>query len=316
MPVTRRRSILGGSLVRLGLGLLAAAGSRPGAAEENWRVSETPHFTVHYAEKMPPAGMTLDLEKLHNRLLLELGMIAPWLEEKRIQVYLYPDAAAFHGGRFQPPGWSNGISFSDQYTLATFVQDRDKMIRILSHESTHLLFEGYFRQGRPGRSVHASTAAADDPHEPPLWLDEGLAMLMEDPVSFTSDAEKTNVWTSAMRAQQAYLPLKDFFGRGVASEKDPGKVAAWYVQAYSLTRFLFRERPRGLFKTFCMRLRDGWALEAALRSAYGYSGLDSWQAAWRRWLKLPDAGQGEGVPAAGGKVFVPVSFSSPTFPVR
>ncbi len=293
--------------------LIAGVAAAPAPIKERpvaaWRKAGLPHFELRLERTIPLSGLSLDLERLHNRLRLDLGPLAPWLDKEKIGVYLYASSASYHSGEFAPPAWSNGLALADKRAVVAYEQrDRRKQSRVLSHEATHLLFERYFAEGKA-----AGTAR---PPQPPLWLDEGLAMLMEDATGFTSDADEKSVWSAALRVYKDYPGLDEFLKFSPSAEADAGKIEVWYVEAYGLTRFLFREHPRGQFKTFCERLREGKDLQAALWSAYGYQTLPAFENAWRRSLKLPPAvpaAKPEAVSKAGHSRFVPISFSSPTF---
>lgn len=245
---------------RLATLTLLTALFRPCAADPGrWHETLSPHFQISHEAAFAPQGFTMDLEKLHNRLRLDLSMFAPWMAKERIKLFLYAGQSTYLRGRFTPPPWSNGLAFVKDRTLATFVMpERTKLLQVLGHETTHLLFEGYFQEA--GKV-------------PPVWLNEGLSMMEEDG---PSDSEGSQ-WKAAFEdlAPEDIIPLGRFTALTPTKDlkDDDAAVTLWYVQAYGLVRFLYRGRSRMQFFNFCSQLRDGVPLEAALSKVYRLRGL-------------------------------------------
>jgi len=244
------------------------------AASVHWIESVSPHFVVKHEAAFMPSGLTLHLEKLHNRLRLDLAMFAPWMAKERIDLYLYATRKTYLRGQFHPPGWSNGIAQYENKLIATFQgQGDEKMYEVVGHEMTHLLFEGYWGEAG-GR--------------PPTWLNEGLAMLEEK--GDKSDGPRSE-WYRAMSMFYTNRPyaLEDFLlmnpSRDLGSNQD--KVTLWYVQAYSLVYFLYRRHSRLQFFNFCRMLRNGIPAQKAFGKIYRYRSSQALDKAWRAWLNEP-----------------------------
>lgn len=265
--------------------LLTAVLSQTAAAEpRRWHETLSPHFQVSHESAFAPQSFTLDLEKLHNRLRLDLSMFAPWMAKERIKLFLYADQSTFLRGRFNPPAWSNGLAFVQDRTLATFaMEDRAKLMQVLGHETTHLLFEGYFQEA--GKV-------------PPVWLNEGLSMMEEDG---PAEAEGSQ-WKAAFEDLSpdeimalprfvALTPTKDLLD-------DNATVTLWYVQAYGLVRFLYKGRSRMQFFNFCAMLREGKSLDDALSKVYRLRGLAALEKEFR-------ASMGRARPSARASLAVP-----------
>ncbi|MFH1723147.1 MAG: hypothetical protein ABII00_00855 [Elusimicrobiota bacterium] len=271
-----------GALPRRAAGALAASALLLGAVRgpalagvRDWNETLSPHFVVLHESAFAPSGVVLDLEKLHNRLRLDLSMFAPWMAKERVKIYLYKTRESYLHGKFQPPSWSTGIAVQEEKLIATFeFPSREEFLDVIGHELTHLLFEGYW---------------AEVKKTPPVWLNEGLSMIEESPDR--SRPEKSR-WYQAMAflTDRTVIPLSRYVrmnpGRDLGSNKDA--VTLWYVQAYSLVHFLYRRHTRLQFFNFCGLLRDGTRLERALWKVYRYQSLERLEAAWKRWLKLPD----------------------------
>src|SRR5438045_9286300 len=83
-------------------------------ADWGWRQTLSPHFVVFHESAWTPSGFVLDLEKMHNRLRMDLSMFSPWMSKERLNLYLYKGQQSYLEGEFKPPKWSNGISLSEK----------------------------------------------------------------------------------------------------------------------------------------------------------------------------------------------------------
>lgn len=255
-------------MLRLFLSLAA-----PALGAWSWHQTLSPHFAIFHQSPWMPPGFVTAIEKMHGRLRMDLAMFSPWMAKERLNLYLYQKRESYSAGEFQPPAWSNGVALYDRKIVAVYDhQDRDKLRETISHETTHLLFESYWSE----------EAAA-----PPSWLNEGLAMMEE---AESAAAPERSGWYQSMAfmAPDSILPFKEFIAITPTEDlQDKNKVSSWYVQAYAIVYFLYREHSRLQFKNFCARLREGQELEKSLWLAYRYARLADFEKAWRNWLKNP-----------------------------
>jgi hypothetical protein len=261
--------------MRAALAALAFA-SLAGAVARGWewRETTTPHFLIHHQAPWLPPGVSMGLEKIHSRLRMDLGQFSPWMAKERISLYVYKDLEAYVAGEFHPPPWSNGVAVYGRKAVAVAATKEPKqLLRVLAHETTHLLFVGYFRESRA---------------MPPNWLNEGLAMVEE---ADSPDRPETSQWYQAMtqKPAAAWFPVGRFLEIAPAKDlhDDKAEVADWYVQAYSMTLFLVRKHSRLQFKSFCARLRDGKTVPEALWLVYRYRTSEDFDKRWRLWLADP-----------------------------
>lgn len=244
---------------------------------DGWRESVTPHFIIRHKSAFTPPGLGIALERIHQRLRLDLSMFAPWMAKERVFVYVYPDAPSYHQGEFAPPAWSNGISLFGKKAIVVHEQkERSKFLEVIAHELTHLFFDSYWAE-RSGQ-------------RPPGWLSEGLAMMEEAPLREREDSD----WFRALAAfpPAKLIPLETLTTVVATQERDPEFVSRWYAHSYSYVYFLFRTKSRLQFHRLCEALRDGQPLKNALWLSYRYSEPAKLQAAWQEWLRLrfPSAG--------------------------
>jgi hypothetical protein len=254
--------------------LAASLGAAQQERDWTWRETTSPHFNVFHEMPWAPPGFVMNLERMHSRLRMDLGMFSPWMAKERLKLYLYKDSRSYLAGEFEPPTWSNGLALYGLKAVAVPDNpDRKALMRVIRHETTHLLFEGFWREA--GK-------------EPPSWLNEGLAMMEEDE---DPNQPEYSPWFQNMvlAKPSSFMPLNRFFALNPAKDlHDRSLVGDWYVQAYSIVYFLYRQHQRLQFKSFCSELRDGKSLEQALWLTYRYHGYPALQKAWLRWRGQAD----------------------------
>ena len=255
--------------------LAAQAGAAPPVQRGwEWRETLTPHFRVLHQSTWLPPGLTMGLEHINFRLRMDLGMFSNLSGKDRANIYLYKDMQSYVRGEFAPPPWSNGVAVYDKNAVAVPAQKQTSaLLHVLAHENTHLIFVRYFREGH---------------RDPPSWVNEGLAMLEE---ADSPDKPETSQWYQNMAAmdQRRWFPMDRFFELSPTKDlhDDKDLVAAFYVQAYSITHFLVRKHSHLQFKSFCDKLRDGQSVGDALRLAYQYRSVQDFEKQWRSWAADP-----------------------------
>lgn len=270
------------------------------AQSGDWRDSPTPHFHIYHQDAWMPGGLTIGIERIHFRLGMDLNPFSPWMAKERINLYVYRDLQSYIGGEFSPPPWSNGVAIYDRKAVAIpTMKETSQMLRVLAHETTHLLFVSYFRESH---------------RDPPSWVNEGLAMVEE---ADSPEKPQTSQWYQSMVEMnpKKWFPIDQFLEINPTKDlhDDKAAVAEWYVQAYSITHFLVRKHSRLQFKSFCAALRDGKTSGEALMSVYHYRSIRDFEKKWRTWLNDPihkrrvdalaaaERGQGDGVVEKAGR---------------
>lgn len=240
-------------LCLLAAGLPAAGGGFQGGEDlsvfSEEHLLETPHFRIHHEAPAPPVGVGPVLENLHAKLFLELGAFAPWASQDKVDVYLYQDADHYHRATGMPT-WAG--AHIEAVRRSIYAHPRDDFQRVMAHEMGHLLFTPFF--------VARSTT-------PPLWLNEGIASLMEWDYGGNTDAASQDLYLW----EKGPAPLSIFLSKNYreAGPGDGEAVALWYLQAGSVTRFLKRRFAATHFMWFCEALREGKSLDESLTAGYG-----------------------------------------------
>jgi hypothetical protein len=237
--------------------------------ESSWNTDQTQHFTIHHESPGSSPADDSRIEMIYEALHPTLWPLVPWMTQTKIDVYLYSSRESFLKGRFNPPPWSGGLMSDAQgeKVLAIFAP---MDTAVTAHELTHLYFHTYFDE---------------KPMSPPAWLDEGLAVMLQDEALTPPDPrEKGPVLKGS-------IPMKDFMRSRPAQDTPSAAVTFWYLQAHSVVRFLRRGHIESSFTEFCRKIRDGSDAETALHDVYGYANLDAFEQDWLKWR--PKKGKGQ-----------------------
>ena len=276
---------------------------------------------------IPTPNLSLKFNNVYQSLFRNI----PWLMGGSANVYVYQNRKDFLDNEPVASDWS-GAFFSPENNRIVMYDDPSNVNKMLSHfqhELTHLFVEHYF------------CPLGSNKPEPPIWLNEGLAVNMED---ITNNA-KGGVWARDLIVMNllpsSKSPAKDLRGpRPISnvttrflkfsdfvkndsydSAVAAGKVDDWYMQAYSMVRFLFKPynnqypEKRIQFEQFTRLLNsyqykkdskgrfvkdeDGRKIKMrtpvaqALKTAYGYNSIDEFELKFWQWLYPYQAEQRE-----------------------
>lgn len=251
----------------------------------NWHCIRTPHFEIYHESSWAPMSISLELERIHGRLHMYLASFAPWMMGSKAKVYIYAGKDNFVNGEFHPPAWSRGLAYPASRQVVIFDDgDRQRMRTVLAHELTHLFFESYFEGSR---------------RKPPLWLNEGLAVAMEDSVDGPSQGQ----WASALKAMEQER-VREFSQQMEITTLDKAgekAVSDWYLQSFGMVKYLLEAKMQ--FRAFCAQLRDGAGQQVALGRTFHFRTPGSFEQAWLLWAF--NAGDGS---IGSSSVFTPVRF--------
>lgn len=262
----------------------------------SWHLKSAPHFEIYHESSWSPNSISLELERLYGKLRLHVSMFAPWMVKEKTKIYIYGSQQAYLSGEFSPPAWSKGLAYSAQKTIVVFdTGDIVKLRAIIAHELAHLYFESFYGEAMK---------------RPPQWLNEGLAVMMED-LSHSGDSP----WDQGLKhfPKERIIPLEDFFSLRLETLDSSDEISYWYLESFGAVSYLFRPHTRQQFNNFCVLLRKGEPLNSALWKFYRLNGAAGMEAPWRRWLSAYGAGDSRGFMtdfSSAGFGFKPASLSS------
>lgn len=236
-------------------------------SQNKWNRIETKHFEIYIENQTNMASISLELERIHNLFNINLSPFAPWMKREKTIVYIYSSYDSYINSQFKPPKWSKGLSLYEKKTIVVYNSDKkDYLIPTISHELTHLYFESYFAQKLK---------------KPPLWLNEGLAVYMED-----KSYEGEKLWERALKYSplNVYIKFDSFFKVDVNKMTRDEDIVNYYLQAYGIVRYLYSPTKRISFYKFCEDLLNGKKLEKSLWDNYRISDYDNFEKRWFNWL--------------------------------
>lgn len=236
-----------------------------------WRIATTENFRVYsLGEAAEAKNAAIGAENIRRELSASLGLlgdIGPW--SPKCQIILYPTRqryCAAIGGQFASTLGSSlvrpqtGKITMRRIDLRTDV--KDYLTEALPHEFVHVLLADQFRDGPP-----------------PLWYDEGLALLADSAVK------------RALHERDLQRGLLEGIDRPLAqlmtTKKYPqsGQLGVFYGQCASLTQFLYRQGPPERIHQFIER-SDEIGVNLALVECYNIDGLPQLERLWRTSVKL------------------------------
>jgi len=236
-----------------------------------WKIKESPHFIIYYEGKWLPGPLLLESEKIFFNIRLNISIFSPWMTKYKTKIYIYENQEKYLKGEFNPPQWSKGLAFFDKKCIVVYdMGDIQKLKATISHELTHLYFESFF---------------SENLKYPPHWLNEGLAVFMED-MSYDGEGP----WKTALKYsdKNIFINFKNFFETDVDKLSNSQEIANWYLQAYGIVVYLYRPQTRLAFKKFCDFQREKDKLEENLWKAYRIKDITEFENKWKNWLKEID----------------------------
>lgn len=285
-------------ILALSASLASWAAAPPSSATE-WHTKSSPHFDIMHESVWSPASISLEMERMYASMRLNLAMFAPWMVREKTKIYIYSSQQSYINGEFNPPGWSKGLAFVSKKTVVVYDSgDIMKLKAVLAHELTHLYFESYF---------------AEKLKYPPQWLNEGLAVYMEESVF-----PEGGPWSRALPffPPERRFQFDGFFSVRLDSLKPDSRIADWYLQSYGVVMYLYRPHSRVQFKAFCESVRSGREVSAALWDNYRVREGGDFGRKWSAWLQVYSKPGKDGLPMGTPSAsfdFKPVQFSSFTF---
>lgn len=217
--------------------LTALSYAQPGNSDMT--VAGTTHFDILLQGKQH-FGNSGIVTRLFEDAYMEVGSRLGLYPEERLKVFLYTDKE-FHNISGLPP-WVKGVYDGSVHLPVANLDKQDPLIKqVIYHEYTHSLI------------FHLTNNRC------PLWLNEGLAQLME-PESRPVDLSRF----VALRRQEQLPPLtaRSFL------QQDASTAELLYNYAYAITRFLVDTEGYWALGNFFEDLKKGTPVEKAFESAY------------------------------------------------
>ncbi len=269
---------------------------RPGV---EWLPSKSTHFDIYTQKRtagVPSSNMSMNFEAAYQTL----RRFIPWMMAGRVRVFVYQDHASYL--RYEPnaKAWTRAVAYPTRGEIVVYDEPGKtrELKEVFTHELTHIFTQQFFDSHQTGRIMT------------PLWLDEGLAVFMEDQahsntggewtkdfktLNFQRDPSQTKPafasssmfgsaagkkFSSNRQGKPLYLtPFDKFMDESsLQSAEGMNRVQDWYFQAYVMVRFLLNPAGgtspsnRMQFEQFTRLLAQG---EAVRNPSTGFLVKDS-----------------------------------------
>ena len=231
---------------------------RPGV---EWIASKSNHFDIYTQKRtsgIPSSNMSMTFETAYQTL----RRFIPWMMSGRVRVFVYQDHQSYLRHEPNAKAWTRALAYPTRGEIVVYDEPgkQRELQEVFTHELTHIFTQQFFDSHKTGKIMT------------PTWLDEGLAVFMEDQTSgskggpWANDLKTLNVQrdpsevpptvaanTNSMfgssfgnrlglkkKGKPVYLvPFEAFMSEGsLPSAEANNKVQDWYFQAYAMVRFL------------------------------------------------------------------------------
>lgn len=227
----------------------------------SWQTLSAPGLTLRWYEGNQ--GFAQNLMSAAQQALARLAADTGARPERPITMYIYANSQDLQGAMIAPQEWVGGGAFTGFGILALGIAPAqlDWGKGALAHELTHLV-------------IHEMT---DNPYSGlPTWLDEGLAMHSEGPIT----ASNLNMIKSAA-ANNALISVRSLSSPFSAY---PELAYLSYAESQSIVEFMLtsygQARMLDLLKTF----REGATYDGALQKIYGFN-MDGLNSRWQEYVR-------------------------------
>jgi len=227
-----------------------------------WIPSKSTHFDI-YTQKRSSGISSSNMSMTFESAYQTLRRFIPWMMSARVRVFVYQDHTSYLKYEPNARAWSRAVAYPTRGEIVVYDEPgkTQELKEVFTHELTHIFTQNFFDSHKTGRIMT------------PLWLDEGLAVLMEDQAyngsrggPWANDFRTLNfqrprsqnvaqfrsnsMFGRATKFQpptnnkhrgkpQFFIPFEQFMQEDSLQAAEGRKKAQdWYFQAYTMVRFL------------------------------------------------------------------------------
>lgn len=243
------------------------------AKEKDFRQLRSSHFLINYRKDVDEGYIfkIRDIaEKFYKVITQEFNLVRDklWIWENRAVLYIAKDKADYSKS-FKCFSWSAACVDYNRKIIYTY-QNHVNFETILVHELTHIIFREYVKGGNL-----------------PLWLEEGVAVYMENKYGRGSYGGTLGFLKKKIE-DDSYIKLVQLnnLTTQVLTKSSKEYVNLFYIESFSLINFLMEEHGSYRFYRFLYYLRKGHNTEKALaRAFYYYKNLDIVEREWKKFYQ-------------------------------
>jgi len=264
-------------------GLLAVAATivlllsyLPSAQGLDWEEIKESHFIIYHfkQDKEFAREVSRKAEEYYKSIPDRLGISRysnSWSWDNRVKIYIYPDRVTFLE-QTGTQGWSRAIAnyITKEISFYKGCDDGTSFPdKTFPHEVAHLVFRDF----------------AGEETKIPLWLDEGVAQLME-----AGKAAKARPYLRKRLNTDNFITVDTLTRLDIRRVRDRTLVNIFYLEACSLVDFLIEKYGSRRFIDLCEEIRDGETFKEALAEAYpsDVDTVEELNESWIEYLKQLD----------------------------
>ena len=226
---------------------------RPGVT---WIKTKSTHFEI-YTQKRDSGIGSSNMSMIFEEAYSTLRRNIPWMMSNKVRVFVYQDHGSYLSHEPNAKAWTRALAYPIRGEIVVYDEPgkQKELKEIFTHELVHIFTQKFFDKHGTDRLIT------------PIWLDEGLAVYMEDQAyngikggpwandfkvlnlqrskdspteEFGSSRAKTFQPATRRRGKAVTLmPFGMFMQEGSLSAMESrGKTQNWYLQAYLMVRFL------------------------------------------------------------------------------
>lgn len=242
------------------------------AAEKDFRQLRSEHFVINYDESVDYNYVykVKDIsEKFYREITQEFRLIRDklWLWDNRAEISIAKDKKDY-GDKFNCPSWSTACVDYRGKIIYTY-PDQERFTPIFIHELTHIIFREYVGGG----------------NELPLWLDEAVAVYMEDKFSKQSYRNNISILSAAIKEDRDIrLSELNKIAFSDIKNKPQDYINLFYLESFSIVYFIINRYGNDKFHLFLYFLKKGnTTLESLSKAIYS---LKTWEDLEKQWKKF------------------------------
>lgn len=207
-------------------------------------------------------------EDFYRSITQEFNLVRDklWLWENRAKIIIAKDREDYLR-RFPCPSWSAACVDYVAKTIYTYPY-QEGFSSNLAHELTHIIFREYVGPGGL-----------------PLWLDEGIAVYVDNKYGKGGYRMGFTLFKKAIR-EKRYIPLSElnYLTPGSLGGRSRDYVDLFYVESFSIIDFLIKKGSRDNFYRFLYFLRNGNNFNDALLKSY--SSIRNMEDLEKQWIRF------------------------------
>lgn len=237
---------------------------RPGV---EWAFSKSSHFDIYTQKSNSGAIGSANMAMIFESAYQTLRRFIPWMMVNRVRVFVYQDHNAYLKYEPEAKAWTRALAYPTRGEIVVYDEPNEQQAlkEVFTHELTHIFTQQFFDKHKTGRIMT------------PTWLDEGLAVLVEDQAyagskggPWNHDYQTLNLQRDPSQEMPTFgsksmfgfgnsfgsnksgrsgftrngppvhlMPFEEFMKEGsLDAAEGQNKMQKWYLQAYLMVRFL------------------------------------------------------------------------------